>query len=278
MNLLGDIVQYTFTFEVVLKIFAEETRPWRYFNDSWNVFDFIVVAASFLPIGGGSAITILRLLRLLRVLKLMRALKQLQVIVSALMSGISSIGFIFCILMLAYYFFSIVAMTLFGSNDKWHFETLHMAMLTLFDSASLDGWSDIMFISLYGCEQFPGAYPESCTNDNPQFIFAALFWIIFTIFGSFVLLTLFIGVVGMGMEEAKRDQVDEAKVVRKAEVVAQKEKLSSETVSLYREVFDIVDMGGSNRVGRDEMNFGLKLAEIILLPEDFEELWKKSRS
>ena len=41
----------------------------RYFHDAWNVFDFLVIVASFLPFGSNQ-IAILRLMRLLRLLKL----------------------------------------------------------------------------------------------------------------------------------------------------------------------------------------------------------------
>ena len=97
LDILDIIIQYIFLGEIVVKMIGEEYRPLRYFNDSWNCFDFIVVAGSFMPFGG-SLVTILRLLRLLRVLKLLRALPQLQVIVAALLKGLSALAFISVIL------------------------------------------------------------------------------------------------------------------------------------------------------------------------------------
>jgi hypothetical protein len=35
-------------------------------------------------------------------------------------------------LFMFYYFCAIIAIVIFGTNDPWHFGTLHMAILTLF--------------------------------------------------------------------------------------------------------------------------------------------------
>jgi voltage-gated sodium channel len=69
MIVLDFIILIIFLFELIVKFLAEGSRPWNFFYSSWNIFDFIIVAASFLPVGG-SEIMALRLLRLLRVLKL----------------------------------------------------------------------------------------------------------------------------------------------------------------------------------------------------------------
>ena len=59
-----------FTLEAALKIVAHGMQPRRYFDDSWNRFDFAVVLVSYVefayPLGG---LAMLRLLRLLRMLK-----------------------------------------------------------------------------------------------------------------------------------------------------------------------------------------------------------------
>lgn len=62
----------TFVAEAAIKILAEGKRPYEYWRDGWNLFNFAIVALSLLPLSGGNAVTVLRLLRLLRVLKLVR--------------------------------------------------------------------------------------------------------------------------------------------------------------------------------------------------------------
>ena len=48
-----------FVLEIVVKFIAEGKRPWKFFtNDeaAWNIFDFFIVVAGFVPLGGGGAI------------------------------------------------------------------------------------------------------------------------------------------------------------------------------------------------------------------------------
>lgn len=269
------MIQWIFVVEIVVKIISEEFRPWNYFKDAWNVFDFFVVLGSFVMQSNASLITLLRLLRLLRVLKLLRAFPQLQVIVSALMKGLTAIGFISVMLLIFFYFFGIIFMTFFGANDKWHFGSLHMSMITLFQCSTMDNWSAIMWISLYGCDVQDGDNPHLCTSPQPQFALATFFFIILMLTGAFVLLTLFIGVVGLCMEESEREQKKEAEIEHRAFAIGEYEKLDQVTVRLYKEVFQALDLISSLRIGSEEMKFGLTLAGLEIDEEEFNEVWSK---
>lgn len=161
--LIDTVVLAIFTFEVVVKMIAVSWEsgtivlPVRYFWQrsqpmNWNIFDFVIVVGSFLPMGDAqSIVTMLRLLRLLRVLKLVKSLPELQVIVVALMDGVKSIMYIGLILVLFFYVFAIVAILIFRKNDPWHFQSLHLAMVTLFRASTMEDWTDIMYINIYGC-------------------------------------------------------------------------------------------------------------------------------
>ena len=81
LGLINDLILWIFVVEAVLKMAAEGSKPWRYFADWWNVFDFIIVAVCFMPFDA-QYVAVLRLLRLLRVLKLVRTLPRLQILVS----------------------------------------------------------------------------------------------------------------------------------------------------------------------------------------------------
>lgn len=274
---LGQLIQSVFLFECWVNITAEEFRPWRYFIDNWNKFDFFVVMISYVPTGSGSSVTILRLLRLLRVLKLMKAIPQLQVIVGALLSTLTSIGYISVLIFLFFYFWGIVGMTFFGDNDPWHFGNLPMAMITQLEVATFDGWSGNMYQNMYGSAQNPANTPLSVSLpvSQPQFILASLYFVVACVVEGFVLMTLFIGVVGMGMEESQQEQKVQAAIDKKAARIAEVENLSKTEVALYREIFDIINVTDSARIGREEMKFGFQLAKIILSDEDFEELWRR---
>lgn len=83
-----------FVVECLLKIWGEGLAPWRYFADSWNVFDFLIVVLALIPGDARGQLAAFRLLRVLRVLKLIRAIPQLRVVVTGLMRAMQSIGYV----------------------------------------------------------------------------------------------------------------------------------------------------------------------------------------
>ena len=60
-------------------------------------------------------------------------------------------GFIAIILFIFFYVFAIIGMIMFKENDPWHFGTLHISLLTLFRCATLEDWTDVMYINMHGC-------------------------------------------------------------------------------------------------------------------------------
>lgn len=144
LEMLNTIVLAIFIVEILVKVLAEGNKPWMYFTDGWNVFDFLIVATAFLPFGG-SSVAILRLLRLLRVLKLIKALPKLQMLVGALLKSIPSMAYVSILLLLLFYIYAVAGVFLFGENDPLHFKNLQMSMLTLFRVVTLEDWTDIMY-------------------------------------------------------------------------------------------------------------------------------------
>ncbi len=211
LHALDVIVLAIFTAEVVIKMGSHGSRPWLYFRDPWNVFDFVIVAACYLPFDG-SAVTVLRLLRLLRVLKLVNALPKLQILVAALLKSIPSMVYVSILLGLLFYVYAVAAVFLFGENDPVHFEDLQTSMLTLFRVVTLEDWTDVMYINMYGCENY-GYSPDSIrpcafSDANPSHmspLLGAVFFVSFVLMGTMIVLNLFIGVIMNGMDEAKHD-------------------------------------------------------------------------
>ena len=201
---LNLIILCIFCFEIIVKVLQEGEQPWRYFTDGWNVFDFIIVISVFLPFGG-SSMAVLRLLRLLRVLKLVKALPKLQLLVTALLRSIPSMGYVTLLLVLLFYIYAVAGVTFFGDNDPIHFENLQLAMLSLFRVVTLEDWTDIMYINMYGCDQYGYSdTSELCITPSASPLGAALFFVSFVLLGTMIILNLFIGVIMTGMEEAKQ--------------------------------------------------------------------------
>ncbi len=239
LKLLNNIILGIFIVEILVKVLAEGKKPWLYFTDAWNIFDFVIVGAAFLPFGG-SSIAILRLLRLLRVLKLIKALPKLQMLVGALLKSLPSMGYVSILLTLLFYIYAVAGVFFFGKNDPIHFGDLQTSMLSLFRIVTLEDWTDIMYINMYGCENY--GYDGNlnlCTNSTAASALSITFFVTFVLIGTMIFLNLFIGVVMNGMDEAKNEMLLEEQMKQegndvKIEDVENKITELEEVLSLYK--------------------------------------------
>lgn len=195
LRTLDAIVLGIFIVEAVLKLTAHSPRPWDYFRDGWNVFDFAVIVLCLLPMDSQFAV-VLRLGRTLRLLRLVSALPKLQLLVGALIKSFSSMGYVGLLLGIMFYIYAIAGVHLFGGHDKEHFGSLSKAFLTLFQTITLDDWK-FLFVSAQGTA--PAV--------------AAIYFISFILLGTMIMLNLFIGIIMNSMEEmhAELDEYHEAR-------------------------------------------------------------------
>ena len=222
LSIIDWAIVVVFLLEAVLKLVAEGVFPWRYFWDPWNVFDFVIVVAAFLPLKDLFPPSVLRLLRLLRVLKLVKALPELRMIVKSLILATSSIGYIVFLLVLIFYFFAVFAVLFFGENDPVHFGNLGVSFMTLFRAMSGDDWTELMYNAMYGCDddrhggEYGGALYTAewawadghnfngwCKLANDAGVLAVLFHILFNVIASLIVFNLFVGVIISSVTEVK---------------------------------------------------------------------------
>lgn len=233
LHLLDRVILGVFVLELVIKLIAEGRRPWRYFRDPFNCFDFAIVAVSLLPLGA-QYITVLRLLRLLRVLRLVHALPRLQILVSALLKSIPSMGYVAVFLALLFYVYGVAGVFLFGQNDPARFGSLGTAMLSLFTVVTLEGWAELMYYQLQGCAAFSDGTSVAalCKASSPQPVAAPLYFITFILFGTMIVLNLFIGVIMNSMQEA-------AVETARAEELRERARSHTELPSLQQALGDL---------------------------------------
>ena len=248
------VILWIFVMEVVVKMIGEHFRPWRYFESNWNTFDFLIVVASFAISGQGNLLPMLRLLRLFRVLKVLKAFPALAIIVNAMIVGMASIGYIGLLLFLTFYVFAIMGMILFKENDPWHFGTWHISMLTLFRCATLEDWTDVMYINIHGCDQWGyDEFPALCRTPIAHGWVATLYFFVFTVMAAFIEFTLFIGVVTTSMESAEEKAEKEKEMVVRLGQVQRANELSDGAMRLYDKVFSRMDVDGSGTLSETEL-------------------------
>ena len=221
INILDTFILGIFVIEAALKIIAKGNRPLDYFKNPWNVFDFTIVAACLLePMihVGGDFLPVLRLARILRVLRLVSAIPKLQLLVSCLLRSLPSMFYVSILLFLLFYIYGTMAVFLYSENDPVHFRNLQTSILSLFRVVTLEDWTDVMYINMYGSDQY-GYSTDDLTQWNPKSsaspLGASLFFFSFVLIGTMIVLNLVIGVIMNSMDESNAEMKIKQELLRR---------------------------------------------------------------
>jgi voltage-gated sodium channel len=101
-------------------------------------------------------------------------------------------GYVGLLLSILFYIYGITAVFFFAKADPQHFGTLGDAILTLFGVITLEGWTTLMYDILRGDS---GVYSIKVVG----------FFVSFVLFGTMIMLNLFIGVIMNSMQEMQCD-------------------------------------------------------------------------
>jgi voltage-gated sodium channel len=221
LDMLDTIILGIFAIEAFIKILAEGNRPQNYFKNPWNVFDFVIVAACLLePIihVGAGFLPVLRLARILRVLRLVSAIPKLQLLVSCLLRSLPSMFYVSILLFILFYIYGTMAVFLYSENDPIHFRNLQTSILSLFRVVTLEDWTDVMYINMYGSENY-GYSSKNLAKWTPVSsaspLGAAFFFVSFVLIGTMIVLNLVIGVIMNSMDESNADMKIKQELIRR---------------------------------------------------------------
>lgn len=253
---LDRLVLGIFIVEILMKLVARMPRPLDYFKDPWNVFDFVIVAVCLIPASGGFG-PVLRLFRLLRVLRLLTAVPKLQILVSALLKSLPSMAYVSMLLFLLFYIYGVAGTMFFGKNDPVHFGDLGKALLSLFRVVTLEDWTDVMYLQIYGSDLYQGYNLEASEISQYTFeprampILAVVYFVSFVLLGTMIMLNLVIGVIVNGMDDARID----AEIERLKKAEAELGGSGSEAVLIEKQIAmlskQVKEMGDSlTRLGK----------------------------
>lgn len=130
-DVLNDVILGIYVIELLIRLTAFRWRPAAFARDKWNVFDFIVVTASFVP-GLRRASMALRLVRLLRIVRVIRFLPELRITLSALARSLPGVASLAAATVLLIYIYGMLGWAIFSAHDPEHFGNVGQAMLTMF--------------------------------------------------------------------------------------------------------------------------------------------------
>ena len=186
-----------FTIEILIRIFAERSLI-NFFKDGWNVFDFLIVSISLIPIGGAESIFVARLLRIVRILRIITVVPAFRHIIDSLIKTIPRVGFIALLMFIFIYIWGAIGTLFFDEINPERWGNIGVAMLTLVQVATYDDWAAIM-------RELIVVYPV-----------AWIYFVSFIIINAVVLLNMVIGVIVDVMTKESREAFvpDDEKTVK----------------------------------------------------------------
>jgi voltage-gated sodium channel len=171
-----------FVVELAAKLYVYRLR---FFRDPWNCFDLLVVGVALVPAAG--AFSVLRALRVLRMLRLISAVPSMRRVVSTLLAAVPGVISIVGLLVLLVYVFAVMGTNLFADASPTYFRDIGTSLWTLFQTLTGEAWPDIA---------------NDVMAEQPL---AWIFFLLFILITTFVVLNLFLAVV-VGAMESVRDE------------------------------------------------------------------------
>lgn len=208
LDKLNAIFLTFFVIELTIRITAYGRRPWRFFRDGWNVFDFAMTVPVLLP-GVRESTTALRVVRLLRVFRLVSALPEMRVLVAGLGRSVAPLLSMGVLVILLFYAYGMVGWILFSEHDPAHWSSLGQSMLTLFSILTLEGWTEIQDTAL-----------ELSS-------WSWVYFVSFVLVSSFVLINMVVAVLINGVDEARAGAAAERRALEHSEDLPLFEQLES---------------------------------------------------
>ncbi len=142
------ILDYTITIyfvvELSIKMIAEEKFR-NFFKSGWNIFDFVIVLITLMPLENSSFAAIARLMRIFRILRLFTARPELKSIIDMLIKAIPSIIDIVILLFIIFYIYAIIGSFIFADMPSGLWDNFLISMLTLFRVFTFEDWTDVMY-------------------------------------------------------------------------------------------------------------------------------------
>ena len=224
MEVLNYIFAGIFTVEAAIKLIA---FGGAYFNNGWNVFDFIIVIGTFIGIllsnvtdvSVGPSTTVIRSFRIGRVFRLVKRYKELQTIFNTFIVAIPALANVGGLLFLFIYLYAILGVFIFSKvqhqaslDNHANFKNFGNALLLLIRISTGEAWNDIMFDCArergitFQCVNDPsyeeiianGGEPNGCGSQVSAF----LYFISFMVIVSFIFLNLFIAIILEGFNKS----------------------------------------------------------------------------
>jgi voltage-gated sodium channel len=176
LDLFNYAITLFFLIEIIIRMISERSLI-KFFSDGWNIFDFLIVTISLVPINNVESVFVARLLRIIRVLRIITVVPAFRHIIDSLIKTIPRVGFIALLMFIFMYVWGAIGTMFFGKVDPENWGNIGLALITLVQVSTYDDWANIM-------GQVIDVYP-----------YAWIFFVSFIIINAVILLNMVIGVI-----------------------------------------------------------------------------------
>ncbi len=208
-HVLDYFITIYFLVEILIKMSAEKNIT-DFFKDRWNVFDFVIVVVTLIPLENSTMAAVARLFRIFRVLRLITSRPELKRIIDMLIGAIPSIVDIVLLMFIIFYIYAILGNFLFESAHSGLWKDFLVAMLTLFQILTFESWSSIMYEAM---EIHPWAW---------------IYFVSFIVIAGFVFFNLFVAVIIGEMEKLSHQGEHEEEVEKLDRILEEIKELKRE--------------------------------------------------
>lgn len=209
IHFLDSLITVYFLTEIVIRVIVAGGFR-AFFRHGWNIFDFIIVAGSLIPVDESEYALLARLLRLFRVMRLIYIVPQLRVLISALLKVLPRISYVALMMFIIFYIYAAVGNILFAEINPDLWGDIGVAMLTLFRVATLEDWTDVMYETM-------AVFPLSW-----------IFYVSFIFLSAFIFLNMMIGVILEALNEEYNAEEKAARAHRQAELDARLQRIEEQ--------------------------------------------------
>jgi voltage-gated sodium channel len=212
-----DLVAYgIYVLELLLRLVSYGKKPWRYFKEGWNVFDFVVIGLT--PFFQGQT-AVIRLLRLMRLVRIFRFLPEVRILSASIVKSIPPLLSMSVLISMMLFLYGMAGHYAFGAEAPQSWGNIGLSMKSLFILLTL--------------ENFP-IYLEEAMLISPlaiPFFLSYVFLIVFTV------LNVLIGIVLNAMDEARaEDRTQRAQVEELNKLAFQADQLKSPDSETQEEI------------------------------------------
>jgi voltage-gated sodium channel len=238
LDLLNDVFLGFFVGELALRMASYGRRPHDFFREPWNVFDFVIIAAAFIP-GLRSNSTLLRLARMLRVVRVVRLLPELRVLTLAMARSLPPLFSMAVLTTVILFVYGMVGWVFFGDEDPERWGDIGEAMLTLFVLLTLENLPSTL-------EAGMEIEPLSIIYFEPLSI---IYFVTFVLVAALIVLNVLIGVVLHSMQEARAIHAREELLAR-GEAATEDQVALEVRIERMREALDELERELVRKLGR----------------------------